>query len=94
MTLFDIFFSLSLAPYSTPATPYSIIPGVRQDPGFVQGATPSPQKGTPIPLWPIVLQKPKTAHLASRLTRFILGFSYFFFLFFSISVPPKDSIEV
>ena len=45
------------------------------------------------PRLPLVLQKAKTAHLASKLTLFTSGFLYSFFLFFSKAFPYKYSVE-
>ena len=57
------------------------------DPGPAQGGTGMPQSAPSGPRLPELLQKARTAHLASRLTRFTSGFLYSFFVFFSKVFP-------
>ena len=57
------------------------------DPGPAQGGTGRPQLSPSGPRLPELLQKARTAHLASRLTRLTSGFLYSFFLRFSKVFP-------
>ena len=61
-----------------------------QDPVLKQSPNKRQLAGVRGPRNPVVLQKPKTAHLASKLILVTLGFSYFFFLSFSISLSPNS----
>jgi hypothetical protein len=58
-----------------------------QEPGLEQGSAGRPQCMLSEPRVPLVLQKARTAHLASKLTRFTSGFLYSFFLVFSKVFP-------
>jgi hypothetical protein len=62
------------------------------EPGPAQGGMGAPQAGGSGPPPPELLQKARTAHLASRLTLFTSGFLYSFFLFFSKAFPHKCSV--
>ena len=59
----------------------------RHEPGDLQ-VEPVAHPITPGPTMESVLQKPKTAHLASSLILVTLGFWYFFFSLFCISLFP------
>ena len=59
-------------------------PEINQEPGLEQGGLGRPQCMSSGPRLPLVLQKAKTAHLASKLTLFTSGFLYSFFLLFII----------
>ena len=55
-----------------------------QEPSLEQGGLGRPQCMLSGPRLPAVLQKARTAHLASKLTLFTSGFLYSFFVFFII----------
>ena len=59
-------------------------PETNQEPGLEQGGRGIPQLPPSGPRLPLILQKPKTAHLASKLTLVTSGFLYSFFLLFII----------
>ena len=63
-----------------------------QEPGLMQAGLGTPQCMSSGPRLPLVLQKARTAHLASKLTLFTSGFLYSFFVFFSKVFPYKCSV--
>ena len=63
------------------------------DPGPAQGGTGRLQSAPSGPRLPMVLQKAKTAHLASKLILFTSGFLYSFLVFFSTVSPCKCSVS-
>jgi hypothetical protein len=62
------------------------------EPSLEQGGLGRPQLMPSGPRVPLVLQKARTAHLTSKLTRFTSGFLYSFFLFFSKVFPYEYSV--